>query len=105
MLLVMIYGTCIPSTGRRCLGMDSGLVPEPPVRALVFWLADAVLGGYVLRDVLLGNMLIWLTFASAIAVYGSHKLSALRREILAARRLGQYRFFERPRHRGNGRVY
>jgi serine/threonine-protein kinase len=104
-LLIIVYGTCIPSTGRRCAVIASSIALVPLLLTLVLGLQDEVLGPHLLRDVLVGNMLVWLTFASAIAIFGSHKLTALRREVLAARKLGQYRLLKRLGRGGMGEVY
>jgi serine/threonine-protein kinase len=104
-LLIIVYGTCIPNTGRRCAVVVGAIALVPMLMTLRLGLEDAVLGEFLLRDVLVANMFVWLSFASAIAVYGSHRLAVLRREVQAARRLGQYRLLRRLGAGGMGEVY
>jgi serine/threonine-protein kinase len=51
------------------------------------------------------NLSAWLSTAAAVAVYGSHRIEALRREVHAARRLGHYRLTQRLGSGGMGEVY
>jgi serine/threonine protein kinase len=55
--------------------------------------------------VFLVEMGIWLGIAVAMAIFGSHKISALRREALEARKLGQYQLKRRLGVGGMGEVY
>src|SRR5262249_7413890 len=47
----------------------------------------------------------WVTVGAGIAIYGSHRIEVLRREAVAARRLGQYQLKERLGAGGMGEVY
>lgn len=105
MLLIIVYGTCIPNTGRRCAAMVGAIALVPVLMTLHLGLEDEALGQFLLRDVLAANMLVWLTFASAVAIYGSHKLTVLRREVDAARKLGRYRLLRRLGAGAMGEVY
>lgn len=103
-LLIIGYGTFIPNTGRRCAAVTLGMAlsclglvtlagmlhPAIPRKLLVLFLAD---------------MTLWLGCAVAIAVYGSQKISALRQEAFAARKLGQYELKQRLGQGGMGEVY
>ena len=50
-------------------------------------------------------MAVWMAIASSIAIYGAHRIDALRREALEARRLGQYQLKELLGAGGMGQVY
>src|SRR5262249_35281468 len=50
-------------------------------------------------------MVLWMTIAVAIAVYGTHRVEALRREVSEARKLGQYVLKRRLGAGGMGEVY
>jgi serine/threonine-protein kinase len=103
-VLIIAYGTFIPNTGRRCAAVTMGMAlsclslvtiagllrPALPRRLLMLFLAD---------------MTLWLGCAVAMAIYGSHKITALRQEALAARKLGQYVLKRRLGVGGMGEVY
>jgi serine/threonine-protein kinase len=103
MAVIVAYGTFIPNTGRRCAVVTgsialtpitvvavAGLLSEVPTRLLVIFLSDMVL---------------WLGVAVAMAIYGSHKITVLRDEAMAARKLGQYQLKQRLGEGGMGEVY
>lgn len=103
-MLIIGYGTFIPNTGRRCatvvvtMGLSPLLLvsivgllhPEVPRRLLILFLTD---------------MAMWLGCAVAMSIYGSHKITLLRQEAFAARKLGQYVLKQRLGQGGMGEVY
>ena len=103
-VLIIAYGIFIPNTGRRCAAVTfsmalsclgivafGGLLhPSLPRRLLMLFLADSTM---------------WLGIAVAMAIYGSHKITGLRREAFAARKLGQYELKQRLGQGGMGEVY
>jgi eukaryotic-like serine/threonine-protein kinase len=104
MLLIIVYGTFIPNTGRRCALVTTFMALSP----LALVAAAALLHPEIPRRPLflfLSEMLLWLSVAVAIAIYGSQKITALREEALAARKLGQYELKRRLGQGGMGEVY
>jgi serine/threonine-protein kinase len=100
--LIIGYGLLIPNTRRRCLAvvMTLGLCP------LVLSLAATLREGIVLRfGGALLEMTVWIGMAVVVAVYGSHKISQLRRQAFEARRLGPYHLKRRLGAGGMGEVY
>ncbi len=103
-LVIVGYGIFVPNTLRRCaavagsaagtilaLNLAGGLWDETVPRPYLF--------SYV------AELAIWLTVAVGYAVYGSHKISVLRRQAFEARRLGQYQVKHRLGAGGMGEVY
>jgi serine/threonine-protein kinase len=101
---IVTYGILIPNTWRRCAAA-CGLIALCP---LLHILALGVLvPGIEFR--LLAHLLVLVatcvTFASALAVYGSHRIEVLRQQALEARRLGPYQLKRRLGSGGMGEVY
>jgi serine/threonine-protein kinase len=102
--LIVGYGIFIPNTWQRCAAVVGAVT-----------LAAVALHGFVclgdpavtplMAGVLMLSTVWWLAFASALAVFGSHRIERLRREAVAARRLGQYRLKEMIGAGGMGEVY
>jgi serine/threonine-protein kinase len=104
MAMIIIYGTFVPNTGRRCAAVTMAMALSPlltitiagwhhpsiPPRALFLFVSEVA---------------IWLAMGVAIAIYGSHKITVLREEALAARKLGQYQLKRRLGQGGMGEVY
>ena len=100
---LIAYGTFIPNTGRRSAVvtglMALALVSTLAAAGVIHHIPPAALGLYLTETAM------WMAVAIAIAVYGSQKISSLREEALAARKLGQYQL-KRPLGRGGmGEVY
>jgi serine/threonine-protein kinase len=102
-ILIVIYGTFIPNTWRRCAAVVAVMALSPLV--LLSWIA---LMCNVFRDyfpIVLLHTAILMGLAAAIAVFGSYKISTLRQEAFAARQMGQYRLKRRLGRGGMGEVY
>lgn len=87
-VLIVLYGACIPNSGRRCAAVVSTIAAVALVAILVFCRREEHEG---LRAEIVGSRIaFWLGLGAAMAIYGSHRLSALRGEVHEARKLGQY---------------
>jgi serine/threonine-protein kinase len=103
-MMIVGYGIFVPNTLGRCAAVTGSFAAAVLVVNLVGGLrADGVPGGHLVSY--LGELATWLVVAVGYAVYGSHKISTLRREALEARRLGQYRVRHRLGAGGMGEVY
>lgn len=104
MLLIIAYGTFIPNTGRRCAMVTSIIGASPLVLVEVAALRHPDIPARTLA-IFLAEMAMWMACAVAMAVYGSHKITALQAEALAARTLGQYQLKRRLGRGGMGEVF
>jgi serine/threonine-protein kinase len=102
-LLVVLYGTFIPNTGRRCAAVVAVLAAVPVALTVAGGLLDRDTGAYVLST--LPETILLMAIAAAIAVFGSHKIGELQRQAHEARRLGQYRLKQVLGFGGMGTVY
>lgn len=102
-MLIVLYGTFIPNTWSRCAWVVATMALTPLV--MTVWLcADCqLMGPYVPR--MLFDMTILLALASAIAVFGSYKISKLQQQAFEARKLGQYILHRQLGAGGMGEVY
>jgi eukaryotic-like serine/threonine-protein kinase len=103
-LLIVLYGTFIPNTWRRCATIVGILVAIPLVLNLYMCAACEIMGPVGGWTPLL-DTLTMLGIASAIAIFGSYKISALQQEAVVARELGQYRLKQKLGSGGMGEVY
>ncbi len=98
---IVAYGTFIPNTGRRCALVTSamgfagvavaaigGVVHQVPGHPLFLFLAESTM---------------WMIISVAMAVYGSQKITTLREQALAARKLGHVPADSSPWERRHGR--
>jgi serine/threonine-protein kinase len=103
--LMVLYGTIIPNTGRRCAIVVGAMALFPPGMTAIYLAARQP---PLHRDLLVSflfYMVSMLGYGAAIAVYGSHRIDVLRREAIAARRLGQYQLHKLLGGGGMGQVY
>jgi tRNA A-37 threonylcarbamoyl transferase component Bud32 len=104
MLMIIVYGTFIPNTGRRCALVTTLMALSPLTLVAVLGLLHPEIPRRQLF-LFLSELAMWLSIAVAIAIYGSQKIAALREEALAARKLGQYELKSRLGKGGMGEVY
>jgi serine/threonine-protein kinase len=103
-VLIVGYSTLIPCSWRRC----SFMVGAAGMTPLLVGGAGILRGGVDLGAYLQWFLLpmgLFLALATIISVYGSHRISVLRRQAFEARRLGQYQLKGRLGSGGMGEVY
>jgi len=98
------YGTFIPNTGRRCAAMSAAMALSPVILVATVGLLHPAVPRRMLA-LYLAEMAMWMACAVAMAVYGSNKITVMRQEVLAARKLGQYDLKQRLGQGGMGEVY
>ncbi len=102
--LIYVYGLYIPNTWKRA-AVVTGLMVIAPLgvtggMALAYPNFAALLSeGYLVY------MTLWLSLAALAAVYGSHKIGSLQREVAAARQIGSYVLRKKLGSGGMGEVY
>ncbi len=102
--LIVFYGILIPNTGRRCAAVVSIMAVTPLAISKLNGIAEQATIGYSQANYYL-VVAACMAGATAIAVYGSHRIEVLRTEVVAARRLGQYQLGRRLGVGGMGEVY
>jgi serine/threonine-protein kinase len=103
--LLALYGLFIPNSWRRCAVVVGLIAACPFAIALVeASRGDWPLAGRPFSYYLVG-LAFWAAFGALLAIFGSHHLEALRREVSEARELGQYRLTKRLGAGGMGEVY
>jgi serine/threonine-protein kinase len=102
-LLIVLYGTFIPNTWKRCASIVGSLALLPIVLMIVGSQLDSSTGSHVLSA--LPETCILMAMAVAIAVFGSHKIRELHKQAHEAQRLGQYRLKQILGFGGMGTVY
>ncbi len=104
-LLIVLYGTFVPNTWRRCAAVVCVLAMIPLALQLASALAVEAVRPYLLLA--LPETAILMATAVAIAVFGSHKIRepALCRPTRPPARLGQYRLKQVLGFGGMGAVY
>jgi serine/threonine-protein kinase len=99
---IVIYGFFVPNTWGRCARIVSCIAVCPLAVTTAVGIWESTLGE--MKNALL-DMGIWMAIATAMAIYGSHKVTQLRHEAMTARKLGQYRLKRRLGRGGMGEVY
>lgn len=102
-MLIMLYGIFVPNTWRRCALIAGINIALPLITTLIAFRAHPALLPLLPRTMAL--VAVTVGFGSAVAVYGSHKISDLGSQVFAAKRVGQYLLQERVGTGGMGEVY
>lgn len=101
--IIVIYGTFVPNTWKRCAIFTAIWAAIPLVLMTLMCFGCPIMGPYLLQSLL--DMLVLLGIASAIAIFGSYKISELQQEAVQARKLGQYQLKQLLGRGGMGEVY
>lgn len=102
-LIAVLYAVMIPNTWRRAAGILSLLLLSAELCIVYAGFKHPVFRKYVTSAILYNGIIVG-GFA-VIGLYGCHKLNVLRREILAARQIGQYSLKKLLGRGGMGEVH
>src|SRR5260370_2505775 len=102
-VLIVLYGTFIPNTWRRCATIVGVLALTPLALTFLVCHDCPVMGPYTKPA--LFEMSVALSMGAAIAIFGSYKIAELQQEAYAARKLGQYQLHRRLGSGGMGEGY
>ncbi len=102
-VLIVLYGAFIPNTWRRCAAMV-GIMALTPL-ALMFTTCYGCRTMGPLTGATLFDTAVIVSLGSAIAIFGSYKISALEQQAYQARKLGQYQLHRKLGAGGMGEVF
>ncbi|HEV8060415.1 MAG TPA: serine/threonine-protein kinase [Gemmataceae bacterium] len=102
-VLIVLYGTFVPNTWRRCAAVTGMLASILLALLLAGSLVDEAAGPHMSSA--LPGVVIMMATAVAIAVFGSYKIRELQQRAHQAQRLGQYRLIEPLGFGGMSSVY
>ena len=103
-IYLVAYGVCIPNTWRRCVLVVAALWGITSAVWVIGCMTNDLPLTLSLRPDI-ASIFMMLTFAAALAIYGSHRIETLRHEALQGRQLGQYVLRQRLGAGGMGEVY
>jgi hypothetical protein len=103
-LLIVGYGIFIPNTWRRATLIISIIAIIPLLLNGTICLIDPDITWKSAGIFMLATT-VMIAFVAVMVIFGSHRIESLRREALAARRLGQYQFKDLIGAGGMGEVY
>jgi serine/threonine-protein kinase len=101
--LIVLYGMFIPNTWKRCAIVVGCLAAIPLLLTALKCPACAIVGPHA-WDLFLDTLTV-LGFSTAMAIFGSYRISALQQQAYQARKLGQYQLHRKLGSGGMGDVY
>lgn len=101
--VIALYGAFIPNTWRRCLAVVSVFTFVPMGLLISVCFRCPVMGP--LWPMAIFDMFVILGIASAMTIFGSHRISELQQQAFEAKKLGQYQLKKKIGSGGMGDVY
>ncbi len=101
--IIALYGAFIPNTWRRCLSVVSAFTALPMGLLFSSCFQCPIMGP--LWPGAIFDMFVLLGIASAMAIFGSHRISELQQQAFEAKKLGQYQLKKKIGSGGMGDVY
>jgi eukaryotic-like serine/threonine-protein kinase len=101
--LIVLYGMFIPNTWKRC-AIVVGCIAAIPLVLTVFVCGECGVVGPHMGSLLFSSA-VAMSMSSAMAIFGSYRISELHQQAYQARKLGQYQLKERLGSGGMGDVY
>ncbi|MEI7683506.1 MAG: serine/threonine-protein kinase [Planctomycetota bacterium] len=101
--VIALYGAFVPNTWRRCLAVVS-VFTFVPMGLLIFVCFKCPVMG-PLWPAAIFDMFVVLGIASAMTIFGSHRISELQQQAFEAKKLGQYLLKRKIGSGGMGDVY
>jgi serine/threonine-protein kinase len=102
-LLIVLYGTLIPNTWKRCTTIVGLFALTPLVLNYLICFRCPIMSQYTWTATF--DTFVFLAVAAAIAIFGSYKISTLHAQAFEARKLGQYVLREKIGSGGMGEVF
>ncbi len=104
LLLIFVYALFIPSTLSRATVVISSIAAAPVLLVFGMFLLEGPVTRVLTIDDLAGVLLTFL-LAAVGGVIGANKIDTLRREVLRAKQLGQYRLIRQLGRGGMGDIF
>jgi eukaryotic-like serine/threonine-protein kinase len=102
-VLLVLYGTFIPNTWKRCAAVVALLIVTPLVLNVIAGVNCPIFSKQLYSVTF--NMIVILVTGGAIAIFGSYRIQELQEEAMEARKFGQYRLVRRLGGGGMGEVF
>ena len=104
MVTILLYGTLIPNTARRCALVTGAIAVSPLILFSVYAYGLKPLDRRIAAEILLG-LGFWNTLSVVISVFACARIEGLRQQAAEARKLGQYVLKEQLGAGGMGEVF